>query len=216
GTGGRWGHRGGGVGVLVGATHLGDTAEDPQKFFLHFSGRGVENPRGVGGFWVAREARLGDGGLGPAEPLRGAHAGLVLIGIKLGAHARLFVLREMRSPKVASTCSSASRVNGSVRQASRMAAWAPARSPFSRRAGPAATLPSPEIGLSPVKARMVASPACSCHSMASARLRSMIRLGQLGLAAMKLRYREKSALLSSLRRIAHSTSLRARGSAMRC
>jgi hypothetical protein len=40
--------------------------------------------------------------------------------------------------------------------------------------------------------------------------------GQFGLAAMKACKRAKSALLSPLRRIAHSTSLRAVGSAIRC
>src|SRR5262245_55145183 len=54
----------------------------------------------------------------------------------------------------------------------------------------------------------------SFQSIASARLRNMVRFGQPGLAAMKARKRLLSAPLWSLRRIIHSTSLRAAGSEM--
>src|SRR4029453_7612457 len=52
----------------------------------------------------------------------------------------------------------------------------------------------------------------SFQSIASARLRNMVRFGQPGLAAMKARKRLLSPPLWSLRRIIHSTSLRATGS----
>ena len=48
--------------------------------------------------------------------------------------------------------------------------------------------------------------------MASALRRSVVMLGQLGLALMKAMYREKSAPPSSLRRMAHSISFFATGS----
>jgi hypothetical protein len=63
---------------------------------------------------------------------------------------------------------------------------------------------------------MAARSARSSHSIASARRRNIAMFGQLGLAAMKAWKRAKSAPLSALWRIAHSTSLRAVGSAIRC
>src|SRR5262249_59867784 len=56
----------------------------------------------------------------------------------------------------------------------------------------------------------------SCHSIASARRRMKLIEGQLGLLVIKAAYRAKLAPLSSLRRIAHSTSLRATGSLIDC
>src|SRR5262249_1441112 len=52
----------------------------------------------------------------------------------------------------------------------------------------------------------------SFQSIASARLRNMVRFGQPGLGAMEARKRLLPAPLWSLRRIIHSTSLRATGS----
>ena len=66
------------------------------------------------------------------------------------------------------------------------------------------------------KLRTVSAERFSSHSALSARLRSIVAFGQLGLSAMKAARRLKPASFSSLRRIVHSTSLRASGSEIVC
>jgi len=74
-------------------------------------------------------------------------------------------------------------------------------------------LPFPVIGLDEAKkSRTVPAARLSSHNALSARLRMVMALGQLGFSALNAARRSNPASFSSLRRIVHSTSLRARGS----
>src|SRR5262249_24224505 len=119
----------------------------------------------------------------------------------------------IKPPNVSRACPSRSEEKASLRQASCKIAEARATSPRVKSALANAKCPLGERGGSLAKkAITVCGSLGSCQRAASARRRRGAMLGQLGLALMKAIYREKSFEPSSLRRITHSTSLRASGS----
>ncbi len=92
----------------------------------------------------------------------------------------------IRSLNTSSAWLSSSAEKASFHQASRTWAWARARSPWARSARASAKRPLAVSGGSLAKkARAVEGSPFSCHSIASARRRKKVMLGQLGLAAMK-------------------------------
>ena len=121
------------------------------------------------------------------------------------------------SPKVSITARSTADEQVSSRQAWRTSCAAAGVSPWASSARASANLPFAVIGFDEAKKlRSVSAERLSSHSALSARLRSIVAFGQLGLSAMKAARRLKPASFSSLRRIVHSTSLRASGSEIVC
>ena len=126
----------------------------------------------------------------------------------------LWSARVSVSPNVSITMRSTSREQVSSRQAARASCAAPASSPCAFSARASANLPFAVIGFCVRKKEItVAAGRRSSHSALSARRRSIVAFGQLGLSQKAAR-RSKPPSFSSLRRIAHSTSLRASGSPM--
>ena len=118
-----------------------------------------------------------------AEALRRAQAGVGIIRIEPALHARLVVAGMQERSELFANLHSASAEKLSSRHAWRTSACARSRSPCASTTRASATRPLPVSGGSAAKyVRTEASSGRSMNAMASARLRNMLMLGQVGLA----------------------------------